>query len=197
MEPTADLPTPPPPVLLRGSCSCSLVSYTSSSLPISMTLCHCTTCRKLSGAPFLSFGLFHNNALIWSSSSSQAETDIKLSASPIAIRGSCRRCGSPLFMKYHCRPDGTSVTMGIADEGTAVGAMVRPKEHIFLSEKAGWWEISESDGLERHEAFNEPFQRRLAEWEAQGKKKRNDVGDVQVDFSVSGRGEASCRSKEW
>jgi len=68
--------------------------------------------------------------------------------------------------------------MGTADDETVVGTIVRPKEHIFLREKAGWWEISENDGLERHEAFDEPFQRRLAEWEAQGKKKRSDVEDL-------------------
>lgn len=80
-------------------------------------------------------------------------------------------------MKYHCRPDGTSVTMGIMDEETMLGDLCRPKEHIFWSEKMKWWEVGEGDGLEKHEGFNEPFQKRLADWEAKGRVRRDDVGD--------------------
>ena len=79
-------------------------------------------------------------------------------------------------MKYHARPDGTSVAMGSVDDGSVKGDFIKPKEHIFLGEKARWWEISEHDGLERHEGFNEPFQKRLEEWETKGEPRRTGVG---------------------
>ena len=56
-----------------------------------------------------------------------------------------------------------------------VGEFARPKEHIFLREKAGWWEVKQDDGLEHHEWFNESFQRRLKEWETRGRERRLDV----------------------
>ncbi len=53
--------------------------------------------------------------------------------------------------------------MGIMDEETMLGDLVQPKEHIFWGEKMKWWDVEEGDGLERHEGFNESFQKRLAE----------------------------------
>lgn len=79
-------------------------------------------------------------------------------------------------MKYHCRPDGISVVMGLVNDEDVVGTFVKPKEHIFLEEKALWWSISEDDGLARHGGFNEGFQRRLKEWGAAGCRPRVDVG---------------------
>lgn len=83
-------------------------------------------------------------------------------------------------MKYHCRPDGTSVNMGSVDESSVVGHIVRPKEHIFLGEKAGWWEVRLDDGLEHHKWFNESFQKRLKEWEVRGQERRLDVEVTQA-----------------
>ena len=185
MEPSSEPAVPGPPYVLQGSCCCGLVSYASSTLPIAITHCHCLPCRKLSGAPFLSFGLYHNSALTWNNPTFKGEAAIKLSLSEIAVRGSCRNCGSPLFMKYPCRPDATSVNMGSIDDDSLTMKMVKAKEHIFLQEKASWWELSE-DGLARHQAFNEPFQLRLKEWQARGKPARDDIGEnviVSVDLN--------------
>lgn len=81
-------------------------------------------------------------------------------------------------MKYHCQPDITHVNMGSVDDGSVVGHIVRPKEHIFLRDKAVWWEVRQDDGLEHHEGYDEPFQRRLKEWEAGGRERRSDIGDA-------------------
>lgn len=182
MEPTSEPVSPETPIALTGSCACGLVVYRSRTLPLSITLCHCVPCRKASGAPFLSFGLFHNTALDWGGSGSQSAPPIKITPSPvllngysIAVRGTCGNCGSPLYMKYHCRPDATSVVMGIVNDEDTVGIIVKPKEHIFLHEKALWWSTTEDDGLARHGGFNEEFQRRLKEWVAAGAPQRADV----------------------
>ena len=79
-------------------------------------------------------------------------------------------------MKYHCRPDGISVVMGIVNDEDVVGTFAKPKDHIFLDEKALWWNTTEDDGLARHGGFNEEFQKRLKEWVAAGCPQRMDVG---------------------
>ncbi|KAL8835217.1 MAG: hypothetical protein Q9170_003413 [Blastenia crenularia] len=164
MEPTCEPTTPPKPPAISGSCACGQV------------------CRKASGAPFLTFGLFHNTALLWTSPLASGPP-IKITASPatkwgpsMASRGSCGACGSPLFMKYHCRPDGTSIVMGIVDDGYVQGDIAQPKEHIFLAEKATWWSMVEYDGLAKHDEFNEGFQARLQAWNEAGCPKRTDLG---------------------
>ena len=76
-------------------------------------------------------------------------------------------------MKYHCRPDVTHVAMGTVDDGSVVGEIVKPCEHIFLKEKAVWWKFSDDDdGIARHDGFDETFQRRFEEWEAKGSPRR-------------------------
>lgn len=85
-------------------------------------------------------------------------------------------------MKYHCRPDGTSVVMGIVDDGSIVGKLPRPKEHIFLGEKAQWWNIPNEDSIARHASFNESFQDRMKEWIAKGRQRRSDLEEQYNDL---------------
>ena len=59
-------------------------------------------------------------------------TEIKLIHSSIAVRGFCQNCCSPLFMKYHCRPDLTRVALGTVDESSVVGGLKRVEEHVFF-----------------------------------------------------------------
>lgn len=171
MEPTCEPAPSPTPAALSGSCLCGSVKYTSGTLPLALTICHCLECRKAAGSPFLLFGVYHNSALRWQA----PPKGIKTTASDIAVRGSCRSCGTPLFMKYHCRPDGTSVTVGTIDDQSIVGTLPKLKEHIFLAEKAPWWDIAEDVSVARHAGFNEPFQLRLKEWNAKGRPSRDDL----------------------
>ena len=93
----------------------------------------------------------------------------------MAVRGSCGHCGSPLFMKYHCEPDGIYVVMGIVDDSKVIGSIVKPEEHIFVGEKATWWDLADGDGLARYEGFSETFQVRLRAWYAEGCPKSADI----------------------
>ena len=182
MEPSSEPVPLDLPTSIRGSCRCGKCIYISSTLPLSITLCHCVECRKASGSPFLSFGLFHNTALQWLSSHPNTDppiattlSHVRVQGTPIAVRGACGECGSPLFMKYHCRPDATSVVMGIVDDGSVVGSMPKPKEHIFLKERAQWFDVQQDDRMARHEGFNEAFQKRLREWILKGCIRREDA----------------------
>ncbi|GAW19477.1 hypothetical protein ANO14919_089640 [Xylariales sp. No.14919] len=196
-------PTPKPasrgvlPVVLRGSCLCGMVRLESKMIPGAITICHCRECRKASGNPFLTFGLFHNDYIQWSVASSAgtkrllgdlADGDgggIKLTYySDIAVRGWCPRCGTPLFMKYHCRPDGTSIAMGLVDNEHIVGALPPVKEHIFLADKAEWWKVPPDDGIARHDGFNEAFTRRLREWSDRGRPQRLDIPPAPFHFKL-------------
>ncbi|KAI1748109.1 Mss4-like protein [Xylaria castorea] len=192
-------PTPKPPyqgsfpVILRGSCLCGMVRFESKMLPESITICHCRECRKASGNPFLTFGLFHNDYVQWfiasSSSTKHLLSDptegIKLTYySDVATRGWCPRCGTPLFMKYHCRPDGTSITMGLVDNEHIAGSLPAVKEHIFLGDKAAWWNVPSDDGAAQHHGFNEAFTRRLQDWSSRGRPQRLDIPPPPFNFKL-------------
>ena len=176
--------------VLDGTCACSAIRFSSVCLPMGSSVCHCSACRKISGAPFVVFGLFPNDSVTWSTNtvdaSSGNEHNVKddggaltaeillTRSSKVGQRGTCKKCGSPLWMKYHCRPDGLSIPLGLIDRANDVGESMNPTEHIFLNSKVSWLPLPD-DGLERHAEFDEPFRRRLEQWEQAGCPKRKDV----------------------
>ena len=171
----------PNSVKLTGSCLCGEVKLSSTALPLAVTLCHCIQCRKMSGSPFLSFGEYENDAVSWTGKTIDSEPPIKTKAShiqtlgvPLAQRAFCSNCGSPLWMKYPCDPQKTHIPLGIIDDDSVRGKLPKPKEHIFLKEKASWWELLD-DGLGRCETFGEPWPEMTREWEENGCPRRNDV----------------------
>ncbi|KAL9046736.1 MAG: hypothetical protein Q9214_000501 [Letrouitia sp. 1 TL-2023] len=175
-------PSGQPPVL-RGSCACGKCTYNSATLPTSITLCYCTTCRKISGAPFLPFGNFDNSAVRWTDETQKTMENprsikdvggrlhppMSLQRSPIAYRGACSDCSSPLFMKYHCEPSMISIPMGTMDDASVVGKLPVLSQHIFLSEKATWWDAPSDDKAARYETFSDGFEDQLREWIAVGR----------------------------
>ncbi|KAK3080605.1 hypothetical protein LTS18_014856 [Coniosporium uncinatum] len=138
--------TSSPSATLRGSCLCRRISFTARSLPWFVSYCHCTTCRKLSGNPFLTFGMFRNEHVTFSlrAHSSTGESsddgdgeresvgevepaitgkDVEMSEySDIAVRGFCSGCKMPLFMKYHKAPNDMHVCLGLVDSATSTDA---------------------------------------------------------------------------
>lgn len=82
--------------------------------------------------------------------------------SDMAIRSSCKDCGTPMFMQYYATPDDIGVAAGTVDEASVQGRLVKPN-HIFVADKAGW-DILPEDGLERYEKFTPGFQEALDTW---------------------------------
>lgn len=85
-------------------------------------------------------------------------------------------------MKYHCRPDGTNLCMGLTEsagnvEDVGLLTQIRqiPRKHIFLKDSviAGAF-LGGSDG-ERHGDLDGCFEERIAEWTGLGKPRRRDV----------------------
>lgn len=73
-----------------GGCLCGAIRYRASEAPHWASYCHCSMCRKVSGAPFTSFVEFRRGVVEWSGER----------ASYVSSDGICRRfcstCGSSL-----------------------------------------------------------------------------------------------------
>jgi len=119
---------------ISGSCCCGAVQFTIEGPPSMMGTCHCTRCRKLGASPFVfvareQFELLNGREHI---QSVEPEEPYKY------VRSFCRKCGTALGeplsdektfpINAHCLDD---------DPG------VRNAFHEFVSEKPGWYEITD------------------------------------------------------
>ncbi|AEQ51769.1 glutathione-dependent formaldehyde-activating protein [Pelagibacterium halotolerans B2] len=107
--------------------------------------CHCTDCRKATGAAFkpiagieaekLSIISGHDNVLRYGGGAPGESYDIH-----------CKLCGSLL---YSIVQKGTRANVSL---GTLTDApSIKPTMHIFVGSKAPWYEIT--DDLPQHERF--------------------------------------------
>lgn len=105
-----------------------------------MTHCHCTNCRKLSGASFATYAHVEPSKFRWLSG---RELIAAYESAPGSWRSFCRRCSScvPSTAPYL---ETISVPAGLLDGDPGV----RPRLHVFTSSKAAWWTID--DGLPQH-----------------------------------------------
>src|ERR1700712_5348071 len=74
----------------HASCNCGAIRITALGQPLRVGLCHCTTCRKESGAPFTA------NA-IWAMASVTVQGDTASWKDVTDTRHFCPSCGSALF----------------------------------------------------------------------------------------------------
>ena len=78
----------------HGSCHCGKVSVTVRGRPIVVSICHCTTCQRLLGAPF---GVQSMHSPENFECNVGVEELWSLETSKTVTRYRCRDCGSPVF----------------------------------------------------------------------------------------------------
>ena len=124
--------------VLKGSCLCGGIRYEIDGVLESITNCHCTQCRKASGASFaISAPVPANLFRIVAGS----ELLKGWESSPGVWRCFCGRCGSPIVKRYDGRPEIVRLRPGTLDTDPGV----KPSKHIFVGSKAPWVDIT--DGL--------------------------------------------------
>ena len=89
----------------EGGCLCGAVRYQVSGRPYHLTHCHCTLCRRASGAPFVTwFSVASAGFLV-----TRGEP-IRYRSSPVAVRGFCGRCGAQLIFQRDDTPGEVDIT---------------------------------------------------------------------------------------
>ncbi len=76
--------------LLHGGCLCGRVRYAVRGPAVQTSLCHCSDCRRASGAPFVAWTFFRSGALSW------IEGQPKILKFAERERSFCGDCGTPL-----------------------------------------------------------------------------------------------------
>jgi hypothetical protein len=134
---------------LAGSCLCGAVRYELTERPIWSHNCHCSRCRKASGAAFASNLFFKIDALRWSHGKEQLRS-FKPAGAERFTHVFCSQCGSTLPFLNEARGL-VGVPMGSLDDDP----QFEPRAHIFVDSKAPWFTIA--DPLPQHsEALGAP-----------------------------------------
>ena len=128
---------------LQGSCQCGGIRFEVPGEFESMSFCHCTTCKKLSGGVGTANGRVRSDAV-----RIVAGEDLLRTYQPDegSAKTFCSACGSNLFGGGWPKSETASVRLSAIDtpfEG-------RPQRHIFVRSVASW-ETLPDDGLERVE----------------------------------------------
>jgi hypothetical protein len=133
--------------MLAGRCLCGAVQYQVPDAFLYAANCHCSNCRRTTGAAFKPFAgiarekltIVHGaqNVMAYGEGSGPDE-DVH-----------CRTCGSLL---YSVVQEGARVHVAL---GTLVDApTIRPTKHIFVGSKAPWFTIT--DDLPQYEEHARP-----------------------------------------
>ncbi len=129
--------------ILRGSCLCGLVGYQVEDQFRYALNCHCSQCRRATGAAFKPFAGIESARF---NISSGAEV-LLIYGGDQAHDGHCGKCGSLLYSLVR-KAAFVHVTLGsLIDVPT-----IRPSAHIFVGSKAPWYSIT--DDLPQYHELN-------------------------------------------
>ena len=114
-----------------GGCHCGSVSYAISGEPAYHALCHCSDCRRATGAPAVSWALFPREAVtIEGSPKSYASSES-------ARRHFCGDCGTSLFYTNETVfPGQIDVQSATLDDPEALPLQC----HVQTAERIAWME---------------------------------------------------------
>jgi hypothetical protein len=129
-------------VAYEGGCGCGAVRYRLEAEPFDAGYCHCTVCRRSSGAPVLAFATVPLDKFLVVKGE-----PAKRRSSSFGERWFCRDCGAQLAMHVDHQPDTIDFTLASLDDPQ----IIAPAFHIFTADRIGWFETA--DALPRHAGF--------------------------------------------
>lgn len=122
---------------ISGSCLCGAVNYQVSQNVGDIIHCHCIKCRKAHGAAFSSVAKVDNKNF----SVSGEEKLNSYQSSPGKTRCFCSNCGSQIYAKRD-NTDFIILRLGTLNDDSMIGSEYQETKHIWLAEKACWYELS-------------------------------------------------------
>lgn len=116
--------------MLEGGCHCGEIRYQVLGDAITHALCHCTDCRRCSGAPMVGWTMYPASAVKVTKGKAKIYTSSKN-----ARRHFCDNCGTGLFyVNEVILPGIIDIQSATYDNPEAVPA----KAHIQVAERIGW-----------------------------------------------------------
>jgi gamma-glutamylcyclotransferase (GGCT)/AIG2-like uncharacterized protein YtfP len=123
----------------EGGCLCGQLRYRAIGPLRDLCFCHCTSCRRATGAPMVPWGTVdRDDFLVTAGRLSTFES------SPGVTRGFCATCGTSLTYQNARRAPDLDLALATLDDPSTL----TPQCHLWVQEKLPW--IEPGDGLTRH-----------------------------------------------
>jgi len=117
--------------MITGRCECGSVTYRVDGKVEDFSHCHCSMCRRLHGATYVSFaGVARNDFSYLSGEENLAH----YKSSEDHDRVFCRVCGSNILTDLTSEPDSVYISLGTVDGDPELP----PGYHIYVGSKAPW-----------------------------------------------------------
>lgn len=116
---------------MSGRCQCGHIAFEVEGVARDVHYCHCSMCRRAVGNAFATLAWFHAAQIRW-----RAAEPASYRSSPIARRGFCDRCGSPVYLAY----DGSrqiALMVGLFDRPQSLV----PTHHYGVEGRLPWVDI--------------------------------------------------------
>jgi hypothetical protein len=114
--------------VICGGCLCGAVRYEAAGQPYDITHCHCSDCRRSSGAPFVTWASFRRSNFRF------VNGQPKELGWAERLRSFCPYCGTPLTFMSGADADEVDVTVCSFDHPEAV----TPGDHTWVEDKLPW-----------------------------------------------------------
>jgi len=121
---------------MTGGCMCGAVRFTAAGDPNWVAHCHCTDCRRATGAAFSTYAGFPKTKVRF-----DAETPPGRPSSSGVMRRFCPQCGTPISYEGERWADEIHLFIGTLDDP----AQLEPTAHVYTSEQLPWVQLA--DGL--------------------------------------------------
>ncbi|KLT72147.1 aldehyde-activating protein [Neisseria arctica] len=124
---------------MQGSCLCGAVRYEADRIQY-IQLCHCRTCQKAQGAPYIAGGAVLRSDFRWLSGEHLLSA---YESSPGKYRRFCSVCGTPIMSDRESLPH-IALRVTTLDEDPGL----RPSYHIWTQDDCPW--TASSSDLPQH-----------------------------------------------
>lgn len=125
-----------------GRCLCGAVRYRAAGPATSIGYCHCISCRRGSGAPYVAWATFpHDRFTLLQGSLAEYRSSARV------LRGFCPACGTSVSYRHDRRPNEIDLTLATLDEPGAL----TPAFHIWTEHRLPWVHLD--DGLPQYPRF--------------------------------------------
>lgn len=120
-----------------GRCLCGAVTWRAEAAPLRVGWCHCSMCRRQTGAPAAAFAIFEAGAVAIAGPEAFHES------SPATRRRFCPACGSPVAGVSDAGRE-VDICLGTADDPS----VFVPSYELYTADAVAW--MPRQPGIDRH-----------------------------------------------